>query len=25
VLAQRVPPERWLTINAGDGVKGRRW
>jgi SRSO17 transposase len=24
-LAQQVPPERWLTINAGDGVKGRRW
>jgi hypothetical protein len=24
-LAQQIPPERWLTINAGDGVKGRRW
>jgi hypothetical protein len=24
-LAQQVPPERWLTINAGDGGKGRRW
>jgi hypothetical protein len=24
-LAQQVPPERWLTINAGDGVNGRRW
>ena len=24
-LAARVPPERWLTINAGDGAKGKRW
>jgi hypothetical protein len=24
-LAEAVPPERWLTINAGDGAKGRRW
>jgi hypothetical protein len=21
----RVPPERWLRRNAGDGAKGRRW
>jgi SRSO17 transposase len=24
-LAAAIPPERWLTINAGDGAKGRRW
>jgi SRSO17 transposase len=24
-LAAGVPPERWLTVNAGDGAKGRRW
>jgi SRSO17 transposase len=24
-LAQQVPPERWLTLNAGDGAKGKRW
>jgi SRSO17 transposase len=25
LLAAGVPPERWLTINAGDGAKGKRW
>jgi SRSO17 transposase len=25
VLAAEVGPERWLTINAGDGAKGKRW
>jgi SRSO17 transposase len=25
LLAARVPPERWLRCNAGDGAKGRRW
>ena len=24
-LAERVPPERWLRISAGQGAKGRRW
>ena len=25
LLAAGVPPERWLTINPGDGAKGKRW